>query len=159
MLKALIKKELRQLVSIYTVSRKTGKKRSAGAAVGMIILFMFIGFSFAMLAYGMADTLVSALIPAGRNAFYFAMMGLFALAFGVIGSVFSTYAILYKAKDNDFLLSMPIPPRYILLSRMLVVLLTSFFFCLIIWLPSMIAYGSAAGYSSPALIYQIYLIS
>jgi ABC-2 type transport system permease protein len=158
MLKALIKKELRQLISIYTVNRKTGKARSKGAAVLVAILFLFIGFSFGMLAYGMAQALAAGLIPSGRDAFYFAMMGLFTLAFGVIGNVFSTYAILYKAKDNDFLLSMPIPPAYILFSRMLVVLLMNLFFCLIVWLPAMIAYGQAAGFASPALIYQIILL-
>lgn len=158
MLRALIKKELRQLISIYTVNRKTGKTRSKGAIVGMILLFLFIGLSFAMLSFSFASTLAAGLVPAGRSAFYFAMMGLFTLAFGVIGSVFTTYAILYKAKDNDLLLSMPIPPAYILFSRMISVLLTSLFFCIIVWLPAMIAYGLEAGFTNPALIYQILLL-
>lgn len=50
---------------------------------------------------------------------YFAMMGLLASFFGVFGSVFNTYAGLYLAKDNDLLLSMPIPIRTILCARLL----------------------------------------
>ncbi len=56
-----------------------------------------------------------AALPLGYGWLYYALMGLLALAFGVFGSVFSTYAGLYQAKDNELLLSMPIPPRRILL--------------------------------------------
>ena len=45
-------------------------------------------------------------------------MGLLALFMGVFGSVFNTYASLYQAKDNDLLLSMPIPSGKILLVRL-----------------------------------------
>ena len=43
---------------------------------------------------------------------YFAIMGLMAILLGAFGSVFNTYSGLYLAKDNDLLLSMPIPVRY-----------------------------------------------
>ena len=40
---------------------------------------------------------------------YVAVMSLIALMLGVFGSVFNTSAALYLPKDNDLLLSMPIP--------------------------------------------------
>ena len=38
---------------------------------------------------------------------------------GAFGSVFNTYSSLYLAKDNDLLLSLPIPLRVIISSRLL----------------------------------------
>ena len=45
---------------------------------------------------------------------YFTLMGLVAIFLGAFGSVFNTYSSLYLAKDNDLLLSLPIPLRVII---------------------------------------------
>ena len=50
---------------------------------------------------------------------YFTLMGLVAIFLGAFGSVFNTYSSLYLAKDNDLLLSLPIPVRVIIASRLL----------------------------------------
>lgn len=54
---------------------------------------------------------------------YFALMGLLAILLGSFGSVFNTYSGLYLAKDNDLLLSMPIPVNAIMGARLLSVYL------------------------------------
>ena len=54
---------------------------------------------------------------------YFALMGLLAVLLGAFGSVFNTYSGLYLAKDNDLLLSMPIPVNTLMASRLLSVYL------------------------------------
>ena len=43
-----------------------------------------------------------------------------ALALGIFGSVFNTFASLYQAKDNDLLLSLPIPIYAIILKETLI---------------------------------------
>ena len=63
----------------------------------------------------MAEMLCVPFVDAGFSWLYFAVMGLMAIAVGIIGSVFSTYSTLYLAKDNDMLLAMPIKPRTYLL--------------------------------------------
>ena len=55
---------------------------------------------------------------AGMGWLYFALMGLMAMFLGAFGSVFNTYSSLYLAKDNDLLLSLPIPVRIIMASRL-----------------------------------------
>lgn len=50
---------------------------------------------------------------------YFALMGLIAILLGTFGSVFNTFSGLYLAKDNDLLLSMPIPVSVIVASRLI----------------------------------------
>ena len=72
---------------------------------------------------------------------YFALMGLLAVFLGAFGSVFNTYASLYLAKDNDLLLSMPIPVRTMLLaSRLLGVYLMGLLYSGVVILPAVIVY-------------------
>lgn len=158
MLKALIKKELSQLGNLYFRNRKTGRPRSKGAVVGIVLLMVFVFLSVGAMFGGTATMLASALIPLGKDAFFFAMMGLFTIAVGVIGSVFMTHAILYNAKDNEFLLSMPIEPRNILAARMFTVYLFNFIFCAMVWLPAIIVYGSFAGFRGNWLILSVLLL-
>ena len=49
---------------------------------------------------------------------YYALIIRIAVFMGVFGSVFNTYSSLYKAKDNDLLLSLPVPVGDILVVRL-----------------------------------------
>ena len=59
---------------------------------------------------------------------------------GVFGSVFNTYSGLYLAKDNDLLLSLPIPVRAMLASRLLGVYLMGLMYSGVVMLPAVIVY-------------------
>ena len=63
-----------------------------------------------------------------------AMMGLLAILLGAFGSVFNTYSGLYLSKDNDLLLSMPIPVRSIMVSRLLGVYLMGLMYSAVVML-------------------------
>ena len=54
--------------------------------------------------------------------------------------VFNTYAALYKANDNDLLLSLPVPVGSILLSRLLGVYLMGLMFSAVVFVPAAIVY-------------------
>ena len=82
----------------------------------------------------------SPLTSIGLDWLYFDIMTLMALLFGVFGGVFNTYSSLYKAKDNDLMLSLPIPTRYILLSRLIGVYLMGLMFSASVMLPADIVY-------------------
>ena len=158
MLKALIKKELSQLGSFYFYDKKKGKKRSAGAAAAYIIIFALLFVSMGMIFLGFADLLSAQLVPAGLDWLYFAMMGLTAVMVGVIGSVFTTHTILYRAKDNEALLAMPIPPSKILLSRMLVVYGSSLLLVMVVWIPTMIRCAAMGANHGPSFPLQLLLM-
>jgi len=140
MLKALLKKQFLELNAFYFQNRKTGKNRSKAGTAGFIalyiVLFLFLAFTFFMVA----QSLAAALIPLGYGWLYFALMGLISLAFGVFGSVFNTYAGLYHAKDNELLLAMPIPPRRILLVRMIGVYAMGMLYSCLIMVPTIVAW-------------------
>ena len=118
MTKALFQKQMMEVFSWLYQDKKTGKHRNTKGVVGWglfyLILFGFLGVIFGIAAV----TLCSPLLHATMGWLYWCLMGLIAIFFGVFGSVFNTYSSLYQAKDNDLLLSMPIPTSRILLIRL-----------------------------------------
>ncbi len=140
MLKALVKKQFRELFQSYFLNRKTGKARSRGGIIGMFILFVFI-MLFLCLVFGIvAFSLAATLLPQGLDWLYFSLMSLIALFLGVFGSVFNTYSSLYGAKDNELLLAMPIPPAKLLASRLIGVYGLGLMYEAAVLLPAIILY-------------------
>ena len=102
---------------------------------------------FALLSLVMCETLAEV----GMSWFYFALMSLLAVLLGAFGSVFNTYSSLYLAKDNDLLLSLPIPVRTIMAARLLGVYLMGLMYSAIVIIPAVIVYLCVTPYTvSPA---------
>lgn len=140
MIKPLLKKQLAEVFSwVFMDTRKKARRTGAGL-VGFLALYAFLFLYLIVFFFMMARFLCEALVPLGLTWFYFTIMGLLSLFLGVFGSVFNTYASLYLAKDNDLLLSMPIPPRYILLVRLCGVYATGLFYELLVMLPTLVAW-------------------
>ena len=145
MIRILMKKQLKMLFSGFFVDRKTGKSRSKGAVVLGIISYVAVlqgcmGAMFGMEAYSVCEPLCSA----GLDWMYMAMMSMMALTIGILGSVFNTYASLYQAKDNDLMLSLPIPVRAILFARLSGVYIMGAMFAVTAMVPGIIVYGIVA---------------
>ena len=136
MLKALIKKQFREVISGYTVNKKTGKKRGVGATVGLVVLFIFIFASVGFAYYGMGLFFATTFIEQGLSWLYFAIMGIMAIFLGALLDTFSAYSTIYCAKDNDLLLSMPIKPSRILLSRMFSLFVMGLIFECMVFIPA-----------------------
>ena len=140
MTRALLKKQLLEVFSWVYRDKKTGKHRSKGKLLAFLLLYgALLGF-LAVAFYQLGKELCPALTAAGLRWLYLALLGLLALTLGVFGSVFNTYAGLYRAKDNDLLLSMPIPPRRILLARLSGVYAMGLMYELIVMIPGILAY-------------------
>lgn len=140
MLKALIKKQWLELGAWFYQDRRNNKKRSKGSMVGMILLYAFLIVCFCGLFASMSMMLCAPLVDVGLDWLYFAILSLIAVTMGVIGSVFSTYATLYLAKDNELLLSLPIPPSHILAVRLSGVWFWGAIYSAPVFFPAMIVY-------------------
>ena len=140
MWKALLKKQFMELLTFYFPKSKAGKRRSTGAVVGFLILFVFIILSLGASFYAAADMLAASMLPMGLGWLYFSLLGSLSVFLGVFGGVFSTYSGLYLARDNDLLLSLPIPPRRILLIRMIAIYTAGLVYSAVAWLPGVIRY-------------------
>lgn len=145
MLKLLLKKQAQEWASFLYLSAAGGRRRSRAAIIGYAALLLYAAAAFGAMFWLLSDTLCAALEPAGLSWLYFALMGTLALLLGLIGSVLMTYPTLYAARDNEFLLSLPIPPGTILLARMTGLYLLTLFFQVLVLLPAGIVYARYAG--------------
>ena len=156
MFKILLKKQLTELIAFLFKNKKDNKARSKNSIVGLAIVLSLCLVIFAFMFFSVASAIGTVFLDGELNWLYFAIMGLMSILFGTFGSVFSTYTSLYKAKDNEILLSMPIKPITILEVRMFSVYVVSFVYTSIIWIPTVISYfifaeSSAIGYIFPII--------
>lgn len=146
MLKLLVKKQLAEIFRSYFYNAKTNKARSKTAIISYFIFFIVImvgmlGGIFAFLSFTMCGPLAAAEL----DWLYFALMGMIATFLGAFGSVFNTYSTLYMAKDNDLMLSLPIPLRTIMASRLLTVYLMGLMYSSTAMVPAVIVYLAVTG--------------
>lgn len=140
MLKALVKVQMGS--ALRGLYNRTGAKRKRRKANGVLMaivglyLIASLGFSFGFFF----KTMLESFVPLGLTWLYFALSGLTAFVFSFVGSVFLSQTVLFNAKDNDLLLSLPIKPRLILLSRTLTLYLMSLLIQLLVLVPAMVVY-------------------
>ncbi len=159
MVKTLLKKQFAEIFRSYFYNTKKNKARSKAGTIACIVLFVllmagFLGGTFGAMAY----SLCAPLAAAGAAWLYFAIMSVIAILLGIFGSVFSTYTGLYLAKDNDLLLSMPIPTDKIMFSRLLGVYLMGLMYAAVVIVPAVVVYLVTVPFSAAALIGCVVLI-
>lgn len=140
MLKALLKKQFLETTAFVYQSGKEGKNRSVGVIIAYVFLLLYAVAAIGAMFFLVAQTLCEPLLMSGLKWLYFALMGLLATLLGVIGSAFMAYSGLYEAKDNELLLSMPIPPAKLLFVRILWLYITCLLFELLVLVPTGIVY-------------------
>ena len=140
MFSALLRAQFASLWASLTRNTTGKRKKSAGKGVLVAILFIYIIGCFFFMFGGMFYALAEPLSMLGLGWFYFALAGIVAAALCFIGSVFMAQQQLFNAKDNELLLAMPIPPSYILGSRMAALLLVNYAFELVVFIPAAVVW-------------------
>lgn len=152
MLKTLLKVNLAGLLhSMFNRNKnKKGRSISSKALVGVFAVFIVacLMISIGSVFYSLAEILRMI----GLDWLYFAMISIFIFLFTFVGSVFSSQNLIFNAKDNDLLLSMPIPPFYILVSRILLLFILNMMYGLLIAVPAIAVYFIISGFSAVTLI-------
>ena len=143
MIKALLSVRFQGLFAGATSRGKKNqaKKRSVGMVILFVVLYIYL---FAVVAGMMAFAFSSLVDPyhaLGLDWLYFSIAGMMALGIALIGSVFITQNQLYDAKDNELLLSMPVTPGAILLSRMIPLLVLNLLFAGMVMIPAIVVYA------------------
>ena len=140
MVKLLLKKQLSEIFRSYFYDAKKNKPRSKASTVSLIVLYVLLMVGLLGGMFTFLSVSLCAPLAADMAWLYFVIMGLLAILLGAFGSVFNTYSGLYLAKDNDLLLSLPIPVRVIMTSRLLGVYLMGLMYSIIVILPAVIVY-------------------
>lgn len=140
MIKVLLKKQVAESLSAFTVNRKNGYKRSKTTLAVYLILFAYLIAVFCKMFYSLACSFFSSPAFFGNEWLGFALMAMISVAFGVFVGAFSAYSTIYEPKDNDLLLSMPIKPQCILAARLLNCYAAAFFIQALVLVPTALAY-------------------
>lgn len=139
MLRVLLKARLQALLYGLSGAGKTDRfGRARNSKAGLVIVaiafpMLFLTYLFLLLQFfGLLAEVTSAM---QLEWLHFAAAAAVAAVLSVFGSVFSTQSQLFDAKDNELLLSMPVKPRDILLSRLVLVYLLNLVFSALVMIP------------------------
>lgn len=152
MVLTLFKLRMRQLLAGLLTSKKLGKTSGKSGKIALGALFVFLILYFAVMVGALSASLCLAFGGTDYAWLYFAFVGVLAFLLCFVGSVMAAVNYLYKAKDNELLLSMPIKPGAILLSRMLMLLVENYVFAFVILIPAGIVWAIMQSFTFGGLI-------
>lgn len=133
---------------------RSSKGQTFNAGTAFIIAVILIAFGFMMVfSFGLAMVIGFQMGQKGCEWLYFPMAFVSSGVFSFIGTVFAAQSYLYDAKDNELLLSMPIKPSDVMLSRMIALYLLNFVYTNLLFLPVGVAHGLLFGYSPLTFIF------
>lgn len=144
-LRALIR--TRMLALRRSLLQRQGR-RGKGMAVLFALLMLYALACMLFIAVMTSSSLCAPLAAVGLSWLYFAVFGLMAFTLAFFMTVFMAERQLFAARDNELLLSLPIPPRDILASRMAVLAVSSYFAGALVLIPAGIVYQLQAGFTA-----------
>ena len=119
-------------------TKKSGQRRGiTKVLIGLLALYV-VGTLFSSMGWLFFS--MTPLFSAGYGWLYFTLVGVLAFAISFVTTVFSAQAGIFQAKDNELLLSMPIPVGKILLSRVALMLIMECIYSLLVILPAGVVY-------------------
>lgn len=158
MIKVLLKKQLAEIFKAYFFDAKKNKARSKVSTALYFVLFGFLMLVIMGSIFGALGFALTPLVTLGFGWLFYAIVGLISVLLGVFGSVFSTYSGLYLARDNDLLLSMPVPVRAIMISRLLGVYLMGLMYSAVAIIPPVIVRFAVVGTSAAEIVGAVMFI-
>lgn len=130
-------------------------KSVSGIVITILLIFLMVVmlvFFFSMFVIVSAILAMTAVLD-----FYFSIVFISSAVFSLMGSIFASQSYLFDAQDNELLVSMPIKPSIILLSRISTLYILNLFYCSIITIPALLAYAIVIRFSIIGFLF--YLIS
>ncbi len=138
---ALVKVQLFSLVS--SNKGKSKNKKSKGGFAGIALILLVLGGVMAFFGYTYSNIFAMGLAQTGGGEklvpYMIAVSSLVAFLF----SFYAAGSAIFGFKDYDMLMSMPLKPQEIVLSKFCVLFISDLFFALTIAVPSLIVYNAS----------------
>ena len=155
MLRILIKLRFLEIMNQMQGGKKRNKKTNILGLIALyLMVFLAVGFLFVQIFHSIC-------LPyhmIGLDWLYFAFSGIVVFSLCFLGSVFLAQKQIYEANDNEVLLSMPIKPIHIILSRILSLLGLNYLYALATTVPSIIVYIFDVGFNLGVFIVFVLLL-
>lgn len=137
-------------------NNKKKKKNSTGTMILMAVLYIYVMVVFGFI-FGSFFSQLTVFEEMGFGWAYFAFYAIMSFALMLIGSAAIAKSQIFDAKDNDLLLSMPIKPSLIIISRVMMLLITNLLYLLAVLIPAAIVWAMSIGFNAVGLIFFIVL--
>ncbi|MCI9361511.1 MAG: ABC transporter permease [Hungatella sp.] len=128
----LLKVSIRSMLLSSTNSRGRSKKKAA-TGLGAVFIIAFLGLYLSGIY---SYLLMKALAPSNMEVLVFIFMGMVALVGGLLFTTFAVKGVVFGGKDNDLLLSMPVPTTMLMASRVTAIYLENLLFSVFVLLPA-----------------------
>ena len=122
------------LLSSTSVGRGMRKKAVTGMSALAILAFLALYISGVY-----SSLLLDVLAPLGMEVMVFIYMGLAAVIGGLLFTVMAVRGVVFGGKDNDLLLSMPVPSSVLMASRVSAIYLENLVFSVFMLVPAGVA--------------------
>lgn len=131
--KALLVLNLKAMFYSFRFGRS--KKRISGVGAAAIVAFigLYISGSYSFL-------LASQLAPLGMVRLVVLLMPVLVVCMGLMFTVFAAQGVVFGGRDNDLVLSLPVPAFLLLLSRTLALYLENLLFAVFVMVPAGVVY-------------------
>ncbi len=138
MLKVLLRVRMTALAKWFTGASKKKGRQSRGSMIGFAFLMVYAFGAAGFGIWHLFDLLAAPFYSLGMGWLTYALA--VAMDFGLmfIGSVFFAKAQLFEARDNELLLSLPVKPGEILISRLVMLLVINLLYSLPVVIPVII---------------------
>lgn len=149
MLKALLRVRMTALGKWFTGATAKKGKQTKGSMIGFAFLMVYAFGAAGFGIWHVFDVLASPFHAIGLDWLVYAMAVMMDFGLMFIGSVFFAKSQLFEARDNELLLSLPVKPGDILISRLVMLLVINLVFSLPVVIPVIIvrcSLGAVGGY-------------
>ena len=149
MLKALLRVRMAALGKWFTGATAKKGKQTKGSMIGFAFLMVYAFGAAGFGIWHLFDVLASPFHAVGLDWLVYAMAVMMDFGLMFIGSVFFAKSQLFEARDNELLLSLPVKPGDILISRLVMLLVINLVFSLPVVIPVIIvrcSLGAVGGY-------------
>lgn len=113
-----------------------GRRKRAVSGMGAVALIAFVGLYLSGLYSCM---LLDVLAPLNMEVLLFIFMGIGALVGGLLFTTFAVKGVVFGGRDNDLLLSMPVPSTMLMASRVAAIYLENLLFSFFVLVPAGVA--------------------
>ena len=155
MLKILLRTRMEALLSVLTGASRTKKAQSKAKLIGFAMLMLLSIGSLGTLFARIFEVIAQPFHMLGMGWLYFGLAAVMSFGLMLIGNIILAKYQLYEARDNDLLLSMPIKPIHILLSRLFLLLVLAWICMLPVAIPCLIYWPELpSGWGLAAFVLQ-----
>lgn len=136
------------LYSMFTFLGGKNKEDKSHSSTFHIIIFCVLGIFLIVMFFFFFSTFMGLAVmthAAKLRILYPTTAFLGSMMFAFMGTVLSSQSYLFEAKDNEHLLSMPIKPAYILISRFATLYSLNLLYSWLVLIPSLVVFAMFSG--------------